>query len=121
MFPLADSNEEAEVDDDIAVPTDESEAGLSVTTKGSKRSDPTTKWTAQSSEAQPDIHPERFGKWVKTPVGKASEGGPGDDRATGGIPQHVDLGITQTPGGHHPRGTRPRGTPLGTGGTTPTL
>ncbi len=80
-------DEEAEVDDDVAVSSDESEAGLSVTTKGSERADPITEWTAQSSEAQPDIPPERFGRWVKTPAGKASQGGgQGDGLATGGIP-----------------------------------
>ncbi len=38
--PTAYPNEEAEVDDDITVSSDESEAGLSVTTEGSERSDP---------------------------------------------------------------------------------
>ena len=47
--PTADLNEEAEVDDDITVSSDESEAGMSVTTEGSERSDPITEWTAQSS------------------------------------------------------------------------
>ena len=47
--------------------------------------------------------------------------GPGDGLATGGSHQDVDLGITQPPGGDHPRGSRPQGTPLGIGGTTPTL
>jgi len=83
--PTADLNEEAEVDDDITVSSDESEAGISVATEGSERSDPITEWTAQSSEAQPDIPPARFGKWVKTPAGKESQGGTGGDQATGGI------------------------------------
>ena len=47
------------------------------------------------------------------------------DRGTflppGGSHQDVDLGITQPPGGDHPRGRRPRWTPVGIGGTTPTL
>ncbi len=70
-------DEEAEVDDDVAVSSDESEAGLLVTTKGGERADPIMEWTAQSSEAQRDIPPERFGKWVKTPAGKASQEGTG--------------------------------------------
>ncbi len=71
--PTGDLKDEAEVDDDITVSSDED--GMYVTTKGSQRSDPITEWTTQSSEAQQDKAPERFGKWAKTPAGKASQGG----------------------------------------------
>jgi hypothetical protein len=97
--PTADLNEEAEVDDDITVSSDESEAGVSVATEGSERSDPITEWTAQSSEAQPDIPPARFGKWVKTPAGKASQGGTGGRSGHRGDPSNTWAWVAPSPRG----------------------
>ncbi len=53
--PMANLHDEAEVDDNIPVSSDESEDGESVTTEGNERAFPITEWTAQSSEAQPKI------------------------------------------------------------------
>ena len=105
------TNEEAEVDGDFAVSSDESEDGLSVNTMGSERSDPITEWTAQSSEAQPDIPPDRFGKWVKTPAGEASQGGTGGRSGHRGAPSNTWIWVSPShrgepnhgadvPGGH---------------------
>jgi len=105
------TNEEAEVDGDFAVSSDESEDGLSLNTKGSERSDPITEWTAQSSEAQPDIPPDRFGKWVKTPAGEASQGGTGGRSGHWGAPSNTWIWVSPShrgepthgadaPGGH---------------------
>jgi hypothetical protein len=115
--PKGNLHDEVEVDDDIPVSSDESEDGESVTTEGNERADPITEWTAQSSEAQPDIPPERFGRWVKTPPGRLSQGGTEGGRATGGLPPTRGFG-------YHPatRGKPTTGqTPLGIGGTTQTL
>ncbi len=92
--PKGNLHDEAEVDDDIPVSSDESEDGESVTTEGNERADPIpiAEWTAQSSEAQPELPPERFGKWVQTPPGRLSQGGTGDGLATGGLPPSCGLG-----------------------------
>jgi hypothetical protein len=59
---MGNLHDEAEVDDDVPVSSDESEDGESVTTEGNERADPITEWTAQSSKTQPKIPPEKFGK-----------------------------------------------------------
>ncbi len=103
----ANPNEEAEVDDDITVSSDESKAGQSVTTKGSERSDPITVWTAQSPEAQPDIPLERFGKWGRTPAGEASQGGTGERSGITQLPGDTTHGHTSPGDTSRDRGTTP--------------
>ena len=102
--PKGNLHDEAEVDHDVQVSSDESEDGESVTTKGSERADPITEWTAQSSEAPPELPPEKFGKWVQTPTGKPSQGGPGDGLATGGLPPRCGLGYHPATRGRPPTG-----------------
>ncbi len=102
----AELDEEAEVDDDVAVSSDESEAVLSVTTKGSERAD-ITEWTAQSSEAQPDIPLERFGKWI--PAGKASQGGTGGRSGHRGAPSNTWIWVSPGHRGRPPTGPTPPG------------
>ena len=87
--PQGNLHDEAEVDDDVLVSPDESEDEESVTTRSSERADPITEWTAQSSEAQPELPPEKFGKWVHTPPGRLSQGGTGGRSCHRGAPSKM--------------------------------
>ena len=44
---------------------------------------------AQSSEAQPELPPEKFGKWVHTPPGRLSQGGTGGRSCHRGAPSKM--------------------------------